>query len=295
MKCFTPVTIGVLNPFTGLYEPTQVPCGKCEACQHNRTVEWVQRIQDEFQFSRNGVFLTLTYNDENLPQYVNKEDVQKFFKRLRKRCEPSSIKGLHNSRYRPLRYFLTSEYGPLHNRPHYHAIVMDIIPIEDNYPDIRKLYEVLEKSWGLGFIYVEPITVGNCHYVVDYMVKDFHEDLPYELKQTLFNLKSNGLGLKFISDEQNKFNLGNRSDFRIPSESGKRNMPRYYKEKLFGDERRKIISYNNRRLQEHSRYLDEVAAGGREEYLRQEREKQIAYTDEQVRKRRLRKAGVRYK
>lgn len=298
MQCFTPIEVGIVNCY-GYGERVKVPCGKCEACIHNRTTEWAQRLSDEFEFSQNGVFLTLTYNDENLPGKVNKEDVQKFFKRLRKRCEQKTkVKCCFqsaNKRYSPLRYFLTSEYGPEHNRPHYHAIVMDIRPKGISNPTIFDLYEVLEKSWGNGFIYVEPVTIGRIRYVVNYMVKDAHDDLSPELKETLFNLKSNGLGKKFIENEQNRFNLGHRDDFTIPSDSGKRRMPRYYKEKLFSKERRQLISYNLRRLQEHSRHMAEVSAGGSEVYQRQEWQRQVHAENEFKRKRGLRRIGVRTK
>ena len=298
MQCFCPVNIGITNCY-GDTERVDVPCGHCEACIQNRITEWAQRLSDEFEFSQNGVFLTLTYNDENLPEAVNKEDVQKFFKRLRKRCEQKTkVKSCFqsaNKRYSPLRYFLTSEYGPEHNRPHYHAIVMDIRPKGLDNPTILDLYDVLEKSWGKGFIYVEPVTIGRIRYVVNYMHKDAHDDLSPHLKETLFNLKSQGLGLKFITNEQNRFNFSSRDSYVIPSPSGKRRMPRYYKEKLFSEERRKLISYNNRRLSENSRALAEARAGGSEEYQRQEFERQVHASDKYQRVRRLRRLGIRVK
>jgi len=295
MHCFHPIEVGIVNCY-GLAERVQVACGHCEACIHNRTTEWSQRVMDEYQFSENGVFLTLTYNDENLPEKVNKEDVQKFFKRLRKRCEPLYIiengHKVRNSRYRPLRYFLTSEYGPEHNRPHYHALIMDIMPRGIRKPTLTQLYDVIEESWQNGFIYVKPITVGRVRYVIDYMVKDAHDELSDDLKKTLFNLKSNGIGKKFIENEQNRCTLGSRDDFAIPGYSGKRRMPRYYKEKIFDRERRQTISYNLRRLQEHSEHLAEVAAGGRENYLNQKWQAEVLAEDEYRRKRRLRKLGL---
>lgn len=298
MHCFSPIEVTIVNCY-GESERVKVPCGKCEACIHNRTTEWAQRLSDEYQFSVNGVFLTLTYNDENLPPKVNKDDIQKFFKRLRKRCEPMYFTEngckVRNGRYRPLRYFLTSEYGPEHNRPHYHAEVMDIIPRGIPRPTLAQLYDIINQSWQKGFIYVEPVTIGRIRYVVNYMVKDAHDDLSDDLKKTLFNLKSNGLGKKFIDNEQNRFNLGNRNDFLIPSDSGKRRMPRYYKEKLFDKERRQLISYNQRRLQEHTEHLAEIAAGGSEVYKDKVVQRQIHAENEYRRKRRLRRLGLNVK
>jgi len=94
----------------------EVPCGKCIACRIQRTNEWVTRIMHEFEtFKKIGCFITLTSKDEELKygkifnnncnniygfnlynnsdsnsiQYatLNKADLQKFFKRLRKNLE----------------------------------------------------------------------------------------------------------------------------------------------------------------------------------------------------------------
>jgi hypothetical protein len=55
-------------------------------------------------------FLTLTYDDLNLPRYgqLVKRDLQLFFKRLRKS-------------FGPFRYVACGEYGELHRRPHFHV------------------------------------------------------------------------------------------------------------------------------------------------------------------------------
>ena len=45
-----------------------VPCGKCMACRVKRTMEWSVRILDEASYYKANTFLTLTYNDENLPK-----------------------------------------------------------------------------------------------------------------------------------------------------------------------------------------------------------------------------------
>lgn len=247
---------------------------------------------DEMQFSKNALFVTLTYNNEHLPDKVNKEDVQLFFKRLRKRCEPLKKGKMKNKKYRPLRYFLTSEYGPLHDRPHYHAIIMDINPLNNDNPTFMDLYNIIDDSWQNGFVYVENAHIGKVHYVVDYMVKDAHLDLSDDKKETLFNLKSNGIGKKFIENEHNRHSLGSRNDFVIPCDSGKRRMPRYYKEKLFDEQRRRIISYQNRRIQDNLELLEAHAAGGYQKYILEKRQRQISAENEFKRKKRLRRLGV---
>ena len=64
-------------------------------------------------------FITLTYDDENLPPggTLVVQDYQAFVKRLRARISPQK-----------LRYYFVGEYGDPKNteRPHYHAAIFGI-------------------------------------------------------------------------------------------------------------------------------------------------------------------------
>lgn len=44
-----------------------VGCGKCEACLNRRTVEWIARLKQERKCWKYALFITLTYDNENLP------------------------------------------------------------------------------------------------------------------------------------------------------------------------------------------------------------------------------------
>ena len=100
-----------------------VPCGHCHQCIAVRQMNWVQRIQME-GFSNYLFFCTLTYNNDALPvvttstgydiRYADVSDVQKMFKRLRKR----------NAFGRPFRHFSVSELGSVRARPHFHIIFL---------------------------------------------------------------------------------------------------------------------------------------------------------------------------
>ena len=98
-----------------------VPCGRCAACFSTKRSHWSSRIEYEYRYSHDAHFVTLTYDDEHIRQNehgvysVFKDDVQKFFKRLRQ-----------NSIYGNIRYYLTAEYGSRTMRPHYHAIIFNV-------------------------------------------------------------------------------------------------------------------------------------------------------------------------
>lgn len=103
----------------------QVPCGKCLECRSLVQSDWCTRLSYEINmFYRNGgigVFLTFTYNDDNLPVFAplnqpcfRHDDVLKFMDRL----------NLYMQRnYGPYmyKYFICSEYGKNTQRPHYHG------------------------------------------------------------------------------------------------------------------------------------------------------------------------------
>ena len=113
--CFFEV-IMCLNPSIIKFEnkPLIVSCGKCVECKSIRTDEWTSRIILESRQHKQNCFITLTYNDANIPtgNTLSKPDYQKFLKRLRFHLGRSAI-----------RYFGCGEYGSLNSRPHYHFII----------------------------------------------------------------------------------------------------------------------------------------------------------------------------
>ena len=90
------------------------PCGTCIGCRLDYSKDWAVRICHEAQLNDDNEFVTLTFNDENLPenQSVNKKDLELFIKRLRSRLYPKTI-----------RYYACGEYGENFARPHYHVII----------------------------------------------------------------------------------------------------------------------------------------------------------------------------
>jgi len=98
-------------------------------------------------------FITLTYNDEHLPNppEISKRELQLFLKRLRKAIYPRSF-----------RYYCVGEYGDKSHRPHYHGILFGIGPTEE---------EVIGKCWGKGFVQVGTAEVDSARYVAGYVLK----------------------------------------------------------------------------------------------------------------------------
>lgn len=124
-------------------QSVQIPCGKCIGCRLEYSRQWANRCMLELQYHESAYFLTLTYNDGNLPlrwhvddktgeafrvASLVKRDWQLFMKRLR-RAFPDQ----------QLRFFMSGEYGEQNFRPHFHAIVFGL-----KIPDLR-FYKKLDK------------------------------------------------------------------------------------------------------------------------------------------------------
>lgn len=130
------------------------PCGQCLACRINKRRVWTHRLMLESYCHVASSFVTLTYNDEFLPDgnSLCKRDVQLFLKRLRKQL------GFQ------IRYYCAGEYGEKTLRPHYHLIIFGLSP------DI-KTEGVIEKCWPFGFITVDPCVFETVQYVAGYVTK----------------------------------------------------------------------------------------------------------------------------
>lgn len=162
MQCVSPLSLPRPNG-RGSADRITVPCGKCVYCLSNRRQMWAFRIEQELKVSTSAFFITLTYEDKNLPKQDNipvvcKDDIQKFLKRLRKECAGSKI-----------RYFLVSEYGPENKRPHYHGIFFNLpIPKDDEFN--TDLVTTLLKCWQKGFVHVGTCTPASISYCAKYCI-----------------------------------------------------------------------------------------------------------------------------
>ena len=101
-----------------------------------------------------NTFITLTYDNEHLPkdESIDKDELQRFFKRLRKNYPPKTIK-----------YFACGEYGDKKKRAHYHAIIFGV---GNNHED-KNYTRNLEK----GLTYHGTVTFESARYVTDYVLK----------------------------------------------------------------------------------------------------------------------------
>lgn len=155
-------------------EHFKIRCGSCMACRIHKKKEWKNRIHLELMSHPESVFITLTYDDVHLPNPSNlvKSDLQKYFKKLRKA----------NLQFR---YFAVGEYGDQSWRPHYHAILFGISPLQE---------KILLEKWNKGFIQVASVEKERVDYVVGYTIKKMtnKKDNRLEGRNPEFMLSSKG-------------------------------------------------------------------------------------------------------
>lgn len=146
--------------------PMKVPCGQCIGCRLERSRQWAIRGLHESQMHEENCFITLTYDDDNLPpDYgLDHEDFSKFMKRLRRKVSS------------PIRYLMCGEYGEHTSRPHYHALIFGWRPSDPSLFSVsgdNDLYEsaFLTERWGLGHASFGEVTFESAAYVGRYITK----------------------------------------------------------------------------------------------------------------------------
>lgn len=160
--------------------PVKIPCGQCIGCRLERSRQWAIRCVHESQLHDKNCFITLTYDDENLPRdgSLDHRDWVLFFKRLRKKYG------------RGIRYYMCGEYGETTARPHYHACVFgldfdDKSPWSERDGIVTYTSETLRNLWGMGHATVGAVTFNSAAYVARYVMKKVTGQKAEEHYQTI--------------------------------------------------------------------------------------------------------------
>lgn len=224
-RCITPFykKLEIVNGVTTGYVP--FPCGKCPQCLKRRVSGWSFRLLKHSEQTTSARFVTLTYNEEKVPitknglQTLVKTDLQKFFKRLRKLTKEK------------ISYYAVGEYGDQTQRPHYHIILFNATP------------KMVEDAWN-----IDNISLGNVHFgdvgsaSVGYTLKYINKEkrIPQfngDDRQMEFSVMSKGLGANYLNERTIKWHKAKVEErCYLPLKGGKKaSMPRYYKDKLYGE------------------------------------------------------------
>jgi len=167
----------------GYYDrPVEVACGQCVECRLLRRSDWIVRNVHESQYyaefqDRGSCFLTLTYDNENMPSDAGLHvyDMQWFLYRLRTWLR-------REKRIEGISYYYTGEYGTRSNRPHWHMLLFGYDFRESRIfkglsPEGHRSYlsDDLMKLWPKGHSELGSITVQSVGYCTGYISVDQKE------------------------------------------------------------------------------------------------------------------------
>lgn len=232
-------------------EYIEIPCGTCLGCRLQYSHDWSIRCMLEMQEHKENCFVTLTYDDKNVPKsfvqkvdeltgevsYVregqnyslDKKDLQTFIRHLRQRGYKC-------------RYYSCSEYGDTTLRPHYHLILFGYCPKDlkfykkskngDNHYHSQELQEI----WNKGEVIVGEATFESCAYVARYVMKkvsgknkEFYELNGLEPEQ-VFMSRRPGIANNYYQAHKDT-DLFLNEHFFVPSKNGSKSCTpfRYFK------------------------------------------------------------------
>lgn len=229
MQCSRPLRLMdkkslALNP-QGLL----VPCGKCTPCRIAYRRMWTIRMFHELNYHNDSIFVTLTYDDNNIPvnRSLRKDHLQKFFKRLRRRIDQKD--DTHK-----IKYYACGEYGSRTNRPHYHSIIFGL----SLWPDDK---ELIMDSWPFCNWSVDRIRnkafglaeTTSIEYVAGYINKKFtgelaHEQYTKQGREPVFRLMSQGIGRDYCDVYSDQL----MADKSLIYKGKELSLPRYYVNRL---------------------------------------------------------------
>jgi len=264
MQCISPIYV----------RPNHVPCGKCNFCLQMKQSQWAFRLNQELKKAKTASFLTLTYDDENIPtnqgqQTLSKRDLQLFFKKLRKydakkanlqrlksiqdkRSPKIRVKGheIPESGYNPkewpnIKYYTVGEYGTKTKRPHYHSIMFNMKP---------ETKEQLPEIWNQGHVKVGTVTPQSIAYVTKYVINK-EEETPVNAQKP-FALISKGIGKSYLSNARWHKSKGDLKPYAMMN-GYKVTLPRYLKDKIF-TKNQKLLLQQKAIEETDKQYLEEL-------------------------------------
>ncbi len=176
MTCYSPIagyqrrTPGKTGGFGITFKKSEsngqkidIACGQCIGCRLDKSREWAIRCVHEAQMNEDNCFITLTYNEKNLPHdgSLDKTHFQKFMKKLRKTTDNK------------IRYYHCGEYGENLQRPHYHACLFghdfaDKEFFQNSNGNDLYISKQLDKTWNKGFATIGNMTFETAAYTARY-------------------------------------------------------------------------------------------------------------------------------
>lgn len=263
-----------------------IPCKNCIGCRLDYSREWANRGYLEAKCWKNNYFITLTYDEDNLPYEeeiqdnngitytdtieelpwqgtLNPNDMTRFMKNLRKIFE-------RKKKEINIRFMGCGEYGDNTRRPHYHLILFNCnLPKETFYdPHITWNKDTvwknkwIEQAWGKGMTQIGECNWNSIAYVARYITKKINGNESEEFyamqgERKEFFRASNQPGIGGIYYEKHKEEIYKNDKILIKNLTGVHWIkPPSYFDKLYDKEKpEEMEKIREKRKQEHFNQL----------------------------------------
>lgn len=207
-------------------------------------------MTEEARNSFDSVFVTLTYDDKNLPYGDNGAtgsvaDHQSFIKELKRLESSKELKKRNSISYeeykrtanqvrstesgnkkKALKYYGVIEYGDRFQRPHLHYIIFNIVDRSN-----------IGRAWNRGISQVDECNVNTIDYVLKYMLK--HVEKGDQERQREVSFMSKGIGMVAADDPNFVRHIQRINANSVVNTRGQEiGLPRYYRKKLLDDKTR---------------------------------------------------------
>jgi len=179
-----------------------LPCRQCIGCRLEKSRDWATRLLLESQQHDKSCFLTLTYDDNHVPDNgtLVPSHLTTFFRDLRSR--------LNYYGKEKIKYFACGEYGDQTSRPHYHLALFGPFDTQSVDPDRSETeparsgerqftHSDISSVWGHGLHRYSELTFESAAYVARYVLKKItgaSSEAHYSGRAPEFQRSSNGLG-----------------------------------------------------------------------------------------------------
>ena len=265
MPCYKPLkcrqyysgeTMKMRTDFKSKNPNSELPCRRCLGCKLTKAKEWAIRCMHECRYHQESTFVTLTYNNEDLPKGgdLDHSDFQRFMYKLRNHQKENNLPRV--------RFYMCGEYGEKNKRPHYHAILFGVKFPDEEYLRTRgknRVYRsaTLDRIWGHGRAETGCVSESSAGYVARYTLqKQQEEDLEricpgtgeiYKVRKP-YNRSSlkPGLGYKYF--EEFKTDIF-PDDFVIDEKYNETPTPGYYRVLLQRDNPEMAEDLRQRRIE----------------------------------------------
>lgn len=179
-----------------------LPCRQCIGCRLEKSREWATRLLLESKQHDKSCFLTLTYDDDHVPEggTLMPSHFTSFIKDLRARLDYYGKE--------KIKYFGCGEYGDQTGRPHYHLALFG--PFDTVSEDSERSEEEPSRSgdrqfthsdissvWIYGLHRYSELTFESAAYVARYVLKKITgapSEVHYSGRVPEFQRSSKGLG-----------------------------------------------------------------------------------------------------